>query len=274
VKTTVAAFRSVYASRLSAHLTDPGEVGLHGAYELGRDAVARDLSVLDVAAVHHDVLLEEVRGESAPDVQRVLAGAGDFLSELLSVYEVVRRGIDEARAAALAERRSSDMLRRLSRLLADPSLAAEADSFEEALQLVAEEAAELTRAATSIATARLDGDRTLTAIVGDCPSSIATPRALAARRLLVAPGVDAVNLSHREAGEQGILTDRDEKFAWLAAPLRYLNGGEFGLLEVFAGEDFSDFDEAMLLHLADISSAALERATLYRPVTSGGAGAS
>ena len=39
-------------------------------------------------------------------------------------------------------------------------------------------------------------------------------------------------------------------------------------------DDFSDFDEAMLLHLADISSAALERATLYRPVTSGGAGAS
>jgi GAF domain-containing protein len=265
LRTSVAAFRSAYVAKLAAHLADPGEVGLHGAYELGRDAVARDLSVLDVAAVHHDVLLEECRDAAATEVQRVLGAAGDFLLELLSVFEVVRRGIDEARAAAVAERRSSDMLRRLSRLLADPSLAVETDSFEEALRLVAEEASELTHAATSLATAKLDEDRVLTAIVGDVPSRITAPRALAARRLLVAPGLDAVRMSRREVVEGGVLAPGEETLAWLAAPLRYLNGGEFGLVEVFAGDDFSDLDEAMLVHLADISSAALERATLYRP---------
>lgn len=268
MKASVGAFRSAYAATLAAHLADPGEIGLHGAYELGRDAVARGLGVLEVAAVHHDVLLEECRVAGEDEVDRVLRGAGDFLLELLSVYEVVRRGVDEARAAALAERRSSDMLRRLSRLLADPSLAVEADSVEEALHLVAEEASELTRAAASIATAKLDDEPAVTAIVGDAPARIATPRALAARRLLLVPGREAVRMSGREAVERAALGVRDEELAWLAAPLRYLNGGEFGLVEVFAADDFSDLDEAMLVHLADISSAALERATLYRPAQS------
>jgi phosphoserine phosphatase RsbU-like protein/GAF domain-containing protein len=261
--TSIGAFRSAYAARLSAHLADPGEVGLHEAYELGREAVAGELGVLDVTAAHHDVLLEACRADDRADVQAVLGAAGDFLLEVLSVYHVLGRGLDEARAAALAERRSSDMLRRLSRLLADPSLAHETHSLDEALHLVAEEASELTGASASIVTARLAEDRTVTATAGAAPAWVTAPRSLATRRLLVAPGLHAVRMSRRDVIERHDL-GADAGVAWLAAPLRYLNGGEFGLVEVFSPDDFSELDEAMLVHLAEISAAALERASLYR----------
>ena len=62
---------------------------------------------------------------------------------------MVQRGIREVHEAAALERRQADLLRQLSNFLADASLALGAsDSLEEMLQLVAEQARELTRAET------------------------------------------------------------------------------------------------------------------------------
>jgi GAF domain-containing protein len=52
---------------------------------------------------------------------------------------------------------------------------------------------------------------------------------------------------------------------WLAAPLAGLDGRELGLVHVFDkhGGDFSELDEELLVQLAQMGSAALERVRLY-----------
>ena len=45
-----------YAAAFSAYLRDRGEQGLGAAYDLGREAVAAHLSVLDLAEAHHRAL--------------------------------------------------------------------------------------------------------------------------------------------------------------------------------------------------------------------------
>jgi hypothetical protein len=52
VTATFAAFCVSYAAALDDHLRDPGEASLLAAYELARDAVGRQLSVLDLAVAH------------------------------------------------------------------------------------------------------------------------------------------------------------------------------------------------------------------------------
>ena len=67
------------------------EAALHSAYELGRTAVADGLSVLEVARVHHDVLLEVLRDSRADELTRVATAASDFLLEVLSTYDMTQR---------------------------------------------------------------------------------------------------------------------------------------------------------------------------------------
>src|ERR671931_1669743 len=145
--------RRSYASGLHAYLRDPNERTLRAAYELGREAVTRELDVLDLALVHHEALAAALGAADPDDLERLTRSAGDFLVESLSAFEMIRRAYTEARDAAAFERRQASMLRQLSNLLADASLALDASgSFEEMLRLVAEQARELTRAACCIAT--------------------------------------------------------------------------------------------------------------------------
>jgi GAF domain-containing protein len=53
---------------------------------------------------------------------------------------------------------------------------------------------------------------------------------------------------------------------WLAAPLTTLDGRRLGLIQVFDKQagDFSELDEAVVMHLAQMASAAVERAQLYK----------
>jgi hypothetical protein len=119
--------------------------------------VSRDLSVLDLALVHHDVLLSVLRTPSgASSVEQTTYAAGEFFQESLSAFEMVRRGFWEARETAALERRHAEVLRRLSGFLADASLALDAsDSLEEILRLVAEQARELIGAECRVASAAL-----------------------------------------------------------------------------------------------------------------------
>jgi serine/threonine-protein kinase RsbT len=138
-------FRAAYAFALRRFVEDGGESLLQAGYELGRGAVRGGLSVLDMAAAHHDVLLAAVRRASTPaEVARVTEAAGDFFLESLSAYEMIRRGFVETQDAARIERRHAEMLRQLSTFLADASLAVDADaSAREILRLVAEQARDL-----------------------------------------------------------------------------------------------------------------------------------
>ena len=152
-------FRAAYASALRGHLRDPTEISLHGAYELARDAVSRQLSVLDLAVAHQEALLSALEGAAgAAEVERIVRAAGDFFLEGLSTYEMVQRGFREARQEVLHERRQTELSRQLSSFLADASLALDAhDSLQEMLLLVAEQARELVGADCCVTTVAAPG---------------------------------------------------------------------------------------------------------------------
>src|SRR4029450_5134770 len=84
-KAGAASFRSAYARALVDYLRDPSEASLRVAYELGREAVRRQLSVLDLAISHQEALLPAVTGPAgSTEQERMMRAAGDFLLESLS----------------------------------------------------------------------------------------------------------------------------------------------------------------------------------------------
>ena len=271
-----APFRAAYASALGDYLRKPSERSLRAAYELGREAVSRQLSVLDLAVTHQEALLSSLVEASGPaETQHATRAAGDFFLESLSSFEMVQRGFRDAREAAWLERRQTEMSRQLSSFLADASLALDAsDSLEEMLLLVAEQARELLGADCCVATVAAEGkprsaeaasyfqaDRRWTALVQWLDL-------FATYRLIRLSGG-----SVRIAGEQlaqlppfsTAAGDRPLQ-GWLAASLTALDGSELGAIQLFDKQDgpFTRDDEAVLVHLAQMASAAVERARLYQ----------
>jgi Phosphoserine phosphatase RsbU, N-terminal domain/GAF domain len=274
--TGAGSFRATYASALGDFLRDPTETSLRVAYELGREAVSRQLSVLDLAVAHHEALLSALAGVSGDaDVQRIARAAGDFFLEGLATFEMVQRGFGEARQAASTERRQTQLSRQLSTFLADASLALDAhDSLDEMLQLVAEQARELVGADCCLATVAVEG-RPRSAEAASYPETdrrwttfVRWLDLLAIYRLVRLSGGSA-----RLAGEQLARvpalctagTDRPPR-SWLAASLTALDGSELGAIQLFDKQagPFTREDEAALIHLAQMASAAVERARLYQ----------
>ncbi len=230
---SAARYRTSYVAALRSHLVEPSETTLRSAYELGREAVASELSVLDLAAVHHDALRAALSNDrNVGGAEQIVRAAAGFYLESLAASEMVQRGFREAREAARLERRHAALLRQLSNLLADASLAFDASgSLEEMFRLVAEQARELTGAKRSRVTATLPGR---------------------SRPLEVTSNSDAEETAPRPA-------------ASLVTPLATLDGREFGSIEVADREngDFREVDNAVLVHVAQMASAAYERAQRY-----------
>jgi len=68
--------------------------------------------------------------------------------------------------------------------------------------------------------------------------------------------------------ELGIGESEEEALpGWLVAPLTALDGRELGWIQLLDKPDagFTELDEAVLVHLAQMAAAALERARLYMP---------
>jgi serine phosphatase RsbU (regulator of sigma subunit) len=106
--------REDYGAAFHEYLLAPTEAGLQSAYELGRRAVAAEMSVLDVATIHHDALasaLKEAPNGSELDVATV---AADFLLESLSAFEMLQRGYREARETLLQHKRQAARMRELA----------------------------------------------------------------------------------------------------------------------------------------------------------------
>jgi hypothetical protein len=269
------AFQESFAAALTDYLHDPSERALRVAYELGREAVSRGLSMLDLAVVHQEALLPALSEASDPaETQRVARAAGDFFLESLSSFEMVQRGFREAREAARLERRQTEMSRQLSTFLADASLALDAsDSLEEMLRLVAEQARELVDAECCIATV---------AMAGQPRTAEAASFADADRRwagfvrwldlFAIYRFIRTCGGSVRLAGEQllehpqfGSAAGRGPAREWLAAELTALDGSELGAIQLFDKRtgSFTRDDEAVIVHLAQTASAAVERTRLY-----------
>jgi hypothetical protein len=269
-------FRVSYEEGFRLHLGQADESTLRRAYELGREAVERELTVLDVAAVHHDLLaaaMTERRVQAEPaDLVRV---AGDFLVEALSAFEMVRRGFRDARDAAQLERRHGEMLRRLSGFLTDASLTlAASGSLEEIVQLVAEQACELLPADCAIVTVKQHSASRLierSAHTEERWAALLERGGIATIFPLVAWTGGGLHIRGEELAAHPAfrrLADPVSGFApgsWLGVALTALDQRELGAIQVLAASDqaFSEVDEAVLAHLAQMVSAAVERAQLY-----------
>lgn len=219
-------FRAEYREAFLAHLHGGGEAGLRAAYELGRAAMRHNLSVLDLAGIHHDVLFGALA--EAPGTQLLAERAtatSTFFLEVLSTYEMVQRGVVEAHETARLEQRHADRLRRL----AEASLAiSAAGTLQEVVRRIPEQAV-----------------RVLTAV---------------SATVVVQPAGRAKAVhSYPAALEHGAGPGH------IGAPLLRRNGSRLGQVMVFGEESWTpaDTDGAILAQLARVAGIALENAELY-----------
>ena len=86
-----------YAPAFLQYLSEGGERGRRAAYELGRRAISERLSILDLARIHHTVLLET--HQTAQELEDIARAASEFLVEALAVFEMTHRGFTELLSA-------------------------------------------------------------------------------------------------------------------------------------------------------------------------------
>jgi hypothetical protein len=68
-------------------------------YELGRSAATGGASLLDLVQVHHRILGEVLAGTPSPDTtQEVLEAACEYLSEVLSTFDMAHRVLHDPAA--------------------------------------------------------------------------------------------------------------------------------------------------------------------------------
>jgi GAF domain-containing protein len=224
-----AQLRAAYVGAFDLYTSEPSEAALNVAYELGRRAVELSVSVPEIARIHHAALDAALETSSSQPTILLACGA-DFLAECLSAFEMVRRGYAEAHDRIVRQGRDARLLRHLSALLTDVSLAdGGSPSALETLRLVAEAARELTGARCCVAT--LDSSEK-----EDEPVTVASGT--------IAPG---------------------EPVTTLNADINELGGRTMGSLVLVAerGRSFSSADHATLEHLAQMTGAAVERSRLY-----------
>jgi hypothetical protein len=267
-----AEFRTAYAAALTEYLRDGDEHARRTAYELGRDAVAAGLGVMDVAEAHHAAVVAALGG-GAP-AAAVADAAGEIFLETLSAFEMLARGVAEARDVAERERRHAAILRQLSNFLADASLAASAEgSTHEILHLVAEQARELIGGACCVANIAADRDTVAARAASFAPDETALGARLALADLSaledLARSLGAVALQDpREWLDPAAAGPGNAGTAvrsWVAVHLTRLDGRSIGFIHAFDRRPraFASADGEVLLQLAQMGSAALERADLY-----------
>ena len=89
-------FRRDYAPAFLQYLSEGSEPGRRAAYELGRRAIRDRLSILDLARIHHTVLLDVLKTHrTAPELEHIARAASEFLVEALAVFEMTQRGFSE-----------------------------------------------------------------------------------------------------------------------------------------------------------------------------------
>lgn len=81
-----------YRAAFLRYLPRREEAALTSGYQLGRDAVASGLSILELARIHHEVFLEVLRDTSAGELPDVATAASEFLLEVLATYDMASRG--------------------------------------------------------------------------------------------------------------------------------------------------------------------------------------
>jgi serine phosphatase RsbU (regulator of sigma subunit) len=191
-----------YSAAFAAYLGEHGEEALGAAYDLGREAVTAQLSVLDLSDAHHLALQAAQAGDT-----RTLSAAADFLRESLATFESVHRGYLEVQEVARLEHEHVEQLRALS----DASVAINSSLTVEAiLQLTADAARSILRAGRATV-AVLAPDARLRPLTATSPArlggGVTDPARLTAN--LAARGKDLGALEVVDARER-VFTPRDE----------------------------------------------------------------
>lgn len=94
---THSSFREQYASLLRQYVACKTELLLGQVYELGRRAIAEHKSLMDLATMHHQAVLELMAEKPASqDCEQLLRASSEFLAECLSPYEMAHRGFQDA----------------------------------------------------------------------------------------------------------------------------------------------------------------------------------
>jgi light-regulated signal transduction histidine kinase (bacteriophytochrome) len=101
-------FGQMYVSALKSYLETRDEAALSRAYELGREAVAKGLGVLDMASLHQAAVGVLVISTSPASQLQIAQTAAEFFAELLSPFEMSFRGY---RAANHELKRLNESLR-------------------------------------------------------------------------------------------------------------------------------------------------------------------
>jgi len=90
-------FEEEYRSGLCGYAAAGGEMALGRAYELGRRALEEQVSVVELASLHHQVLIDLIRtSENEQHKEQLLRSSAEFLSECVSPYEMAHRGFQDA----------------------------------------------------------------------------------------------------------------------------------------------------------------------------------
>jgi Phosphoserine phosphatase RsbU, N-terminal domain len=80
-----------YRAAFLRYLPRRDEAARLSGYELGRSAVARGVTILQLAQVHHDVFLEVLRETPADELADVATAASDFFLEVLATHDMAQR---------------------------------------------------------------------------------------------------------------------------------------------------------------------------------------
>lgn len=108
-----------YDAAMESYLRVGGEKALKRSYELGRQALAEGLGVLDMVTMHQHSLLKLT---AEMDAQDLIRRAGEFFTESMSPFEMTHRAFGESN---LALRRLNETLeeetRKIARALHDES---------------------------------------------------------------------------------------------------------------------------------------------------------
>jgi signal transduction histidine kinase len=90
-------FKEEYRSSLGSYAAEGGELALGRAYDLGRRALEEQLSVVELASLHHHAVIDLVRAaENESQKEELLRSSAEFLAECVSPYEMAHRGFQDA----------------------------------------------------------------------------------------------------------------------------------------------------------------------------------
>ena len=73
------------------------EAALSRGYELGRKAVTEGVSILELARIHHEVLLEALHETPVEELPHVATSASEFFLDVLATFHMTQQSFHEGR---------------------------------------------------------------------------------------------------------------------------------------------------------------------------------